>query len=128
MRLLALFLLAPALLTGCAEPDSPAAPRASFTVRGLYLGPAYDGTVAVISHEEIPGFMDAMQMPFRVEDAVRLDSLSEGDKIRFHLADRGRGYRIDSIRLLPPDTPLVLAGDTTDAAAPDTSSTPAPTD
>ncbi len=95
-----------AVFAGCAEP--PDETSVSFTVRGQYLGPAYDGAVAVISHEAIPGFMEAMQMPFRIEESVSLDSLREGDKIRFLLADRGNGYRIDSIRVLPPDTPLTL--------------------
>lgn len=122
MRRLLLFLLAGSLIVGCAErPAETDETGVSFTVRGLYIGTAYDSAAAVVSHEAIPGFMDAMRMPLRVDDPALLRGLSEGDKIRFHLADRGEGYRIDHIDLLPPDTPLVLAEYGADAVPPEAS-------
>ncbi len=119
MRLLSLLPLVCLLAAGCserpgsAEPgqdaDLPGDPSASFTVRGLYLGAAYGGAAAVVSHEAIPGFMDAMRMPIRVADPAELAGLSEGDKIQFRLADEGSGYRIHRIERLPPETALELA-------------------
>ncbi len=38
-----------------------------------------------ISHEAIPGYMDAMAMPFRVRDAAALDGLVPGIKVQFTL-------------------------------------------
>ena len=42
-----------------------------------------------IKHETIPGFMDAMTMPFEVKDSTLLRGIQEGDSIafRFTVAD-----------------------------------------
>ncbi len=130
---------------GCAEPDvestlppppiepgaTPDAPPDSlalgFTVRGVYIGIAYDSAAAVVDHEAIPGFMGAMRMPIRVADRAMLRGLRAGDKIRFRLYDEGDGYVIQSLSPLPPETPLVLA-DTAEAAVPEEDSVPASAD
>ena len=103
------------LLAACADEPEPAAADA-YAVRGLYLGAAFDSAAAVVSHEAIPGFMDAMRMQLRVRDRAELRGLRAGDKIRFTLADDGSGYTIGDIATLPPDTPLALA-DTLDGAS-----------
>ena len=40
---------------------------------------------ATISHEAIPGFMDAMTMPYPVKDDAELRKLSPGDQIKADL-------------------------------------------
>ena len=45
---------------------------------------AADNTV-VIQHEAIPGYMEAMTMPFTVKNARDLDGLQPGDKVSFRL-------------------------------------------
>lgn len=42
------------------------------------------GTITV-AHDEIPGFMPAMQMPFPVERPELLEGLRMGDRVDFHL-------------------------------------------
>lgn len=103
-----LLALAAGLLAACSEAPEPAAPEA-YTVRGLYLGTAFDSAAVVVSHEAIPGVMEAMRMRLRVRDRAELRGLRAGDKIRFTLADDGSGYAIEAIVKLPPDTPLALA-------------------
>lgn len=107
-----LVLAAAGLLAACADEPAPDA----FTVRGVYLGPAFDSAAAVVDHEAVPGVMDAMRMQLRVADRAELRGLRAGDKIRFTLADDGRGYAISDLTKLPPDTPPALA-DTLGAAA-----------
>ena len=122
------------LLTGCADEPAPPPPAGSDTepatdamprpveVRGLYLGPAYDSAAAVVSHEAIPGLMNAMRMQLRVADRAELRGLREGDKIRFTLSDPdGNGYRMSAIETLPPDAPLDLADFGPDAVPPEAS-------
>ena len=57
----------------------------SFVARGLVreLSPA-DNTVT-IQHGAIPGFMDAMTMPFRVKEVGELKGLHPGDEVSFRL-------------------------------------------
>ncbi len=47
----------------------------------------------VISHESIPGYMDAMVMPFRVKDPASLNGLVPGVKVEFTLVvDKGLSW------------------------------------
>ena len=39
----------------------------------------------VINHEDVPHFMAAMTMPFRVKDAAMLTNSAVGDQITFQL-------------------------------------------
>jgi len=111
---LACAVFAAGLLVACADDPAPAATD-TYSVRGLYLGTAFDSAAAVVSHEAIPGFMDAMRMQLRVRDRSELRGLRAGDKIRFTLASEGSGYTMRAVDKLPPDTPLDLA-DMLDAA------------
>lgn len=100
--------LAVSLLVGCASEDASPAASETYTLRGLYLGSAFDSAAAVVSHEAIPGVMDAMRMQLRVRDRAEVRGLRAGDKIRFTLTDDGRGFAMSDIAKLPPDTPLDL--------------------
>ncbi len=99
-----LFLLA--LLTGCGS-DAPAV-VATYDVRGVYVGPQYNGEAAVIQHEAIPGFMEAMQMTFRLADAASLAEVPVGAKIRFELVVTETSSFIQNIQPLPDSTVLDL--------------------
>lgn len=46
-----------------------------------------------VSHRAIPGYMEAMAMPFRVAKAAELDGLTPGSRIEFRLnVGRGRSF------------------------------------
>lgn len=62
-----------------------ARPVQRFSVTGLVLSvDAQHGTV-LVSHDKIPGYMDAMTMPYRVDKPRVLDSLKPGARIDFTL-------------------------------------------
>ena len=93
------------------EPETPQtpgavetrAPEAEPVVYEDY--PTYDGVGVVklvtpgveriiVDHEEIPGFMRAMTMPFLVEDLSLLEGIEPGDSVSFHLERKGQYYKI----------------------------------
>src|SRR5271163_167510 len=85
-RLFGLVCLA-ALLAGCNRKGSqPAVPTQVFDVKGVIKELEPDGKTAVIRHEAIPGYMQAMTMPFEVRDTNLLRGLKAGDSISFKLA------------------------------------------
>ncbi len=67
--------------------------------------------MVTVSHEAIPGFMDAMAMRFAVRDRDRLAEVHPGDRISFRLRVRPSATWIDRLRLLsaaPADAGLTL--------------------
>ncbi len=86
-------------LAGCggdrpAEPASePAVETADeatvYRVRGVVRKIVDGGAMAVIDHEEIPGYMAAMSMPFHPREPALFASLEPGQRIEFdyHVAD-----------------------------------------
>jgi protein SCO1/2 len=81
--------LLPLLVISCHAPASrEARPRPSpqvFTVKGVVREIKPDGRTAVIRHEEIPGYMEAMTMPFRARGTNELSAVKPGDEITFRL-------------------------------------------
>ncbi|MGC8642364.1 MAG: SCO family protein [Isosphaeraceae bacterium] len=68
-----------------------------------------------IHHQAIPGFMEAMTMPFHLEDAAVLDDLRQGDEVEGKLrVEREKGevtdYRLHDLTVTKPAlaAPLVL--------------------
>lgn len=65
-------LLAPAIVSA-----------AAFNVTGTVLKVRPEALSVVIAHDDIPGFMPAMTMPFNVQDVAELEGLEPGSKVRF---------------------------------------------
>ncbi len=87
LKILALLaLLAAAALTVDAE-------ERVFTVRGVVRGAFEDGAI-LIQHDQIPGFMPAMTMPF-FTDAAEVEGLKPGDTVvfEFRVGERSRAIR-----------------------------------
>ena len=96
-----------ALLGGCAaEPEAK-----TMRVRGLYVGQQFEGLVAVIHHEDIPGVMGPMQMSFKLDEPAELADIPRGSAIAFDLVMQGDDWRIRRIELLPDTTRLQLEAD-----------------
>ena len=80
-------------ITGCGPKFEKAEP---ITDERVYKGGAgiiteiiADGNMAIVQHDEIPGFMMAMTMPFGLrEDSIR-DAVSVGDSIAFDVSFDG---------------------------------------
>lgn len=77
--------------------------------RGVIEAIDVDGARLTIAHEEMPDFMDAMTMPFEVDDSAEIEGLSVGDKIAFELVMATTKSFIRDIQQLPADTELTLA-------------------
>lgn len=80
----------PADKTPAAEPAKSAATPAStnlqiFQVTGIVQKLETNGTTVVIKHEEIPGYMAKMTMPFEVKDTNELRDVFPGDHVSFRM-------------------------------------------
>lgn len=103
----ALCLLGVCLLAACTERHD---------ARGLVLKVERGTATVTVSHEPIPGFMDAMVMPFAASRPGELKDVQPGDRIQFRL-NVGRGSTtIDRIRLLSA-APANAGGPTAGAPA-----------
>jgi protein SCO1/2 len=86
-RLLAFFLFAVIGLAGChsgQKPPSQPATSQNFKVyhlRGKVVSTDAAKGEVTLNHEAIPGFMDAMTMPYKLKDASILSELHPGDVI-----------------------------------------------
>src|SRR4051812_22543975 len=54
------------------------------------------GKSITLDHNDIPGVMDAMAMPYKVDDAGIMSGLAVGDSVVFTLQDRGEGNYVVS--------------------------------
>lgn len=62
--------------------SAPTAPTA-YSVTGIVT--KLDGRVVTIRHQEIPGYMEAMTMPFEVKDTNELTGLIPGEEVTFKM-------------------------------------------
>lgn len=80
------FLLAALILTfGCNKSSSPAsssqASAKRYHLKGKVVSVDKRANMVNVDSEAIPGFMDAMTMPYTVKPADELDKLAAGDAI-----------------------------------------------
>src|SRR6267378_4321680 len=69
-----------------------------FEVKGVVISVKPKEKSIEIKHEEIPGYMPAMTMPFDVKDTKELAGLAEGDSISFRMLVTDTEGWIDQIR------------------------------
>lgn len=103
-RIWAALLLMVAVFAGCAGEKGQ-----TYEVRGIYIGPDFQGEAIKVDHEAIPGYMDAMEMSFKLRDRDMLTPIKPGDKIRFTLLVSDGSSTVQDIEKLPDDTPLKLS-------------------
>ena len=75
-------LTAPLLFVACSQPRKPEAPIKRYPLRGEVKRLEPERMVAVIRHEAIEGWMEAMTMEFPVRDKAEFAKLREGEHIR----------------------------------------------
>jgi protein SCO1/2 len=84
-----------AFLIGCsAAPDESRAQR--FELRGKIVSFNKAQQQVVIQHEEIPGFMEAMTMPFTLREDSAFDVMREGDAIQATLVVDDERTRLEN--------------------------------
>ena len=82
----------------------------TYDVRGQIVGFGGDSTTVFIAHEDIPGLMPAMTMPFRVRALHDLDGLSLFQPVEFVLHLNAGESWIASLQRLPDSTTLRVEG------------------
>jgi protein SCO1/2 len=69
-----------------------------YDTRGVVRGFAPDRSTIEIQHENIPGFMPSMTMPFVARDRKELADLKAGDAISFRMAVTKRDFWIENVK------------------------------
>lgn len=69
--------------------DSTRAAPQSWTVRGIVRSIVPKLGAIFLTHESLPGLMDAMTMGFETDNAKLLDGLAPGDAVRFTVRREG---------------------------------------
>ena len=73
--------------SGCGkkQPAAQSTDAREFGVRGIVRGVDAANATLTIEHEDVPGFMPAMTMPFTMKNVNELDGLKLGDGVTFQL-------------------------------------------
>jgi protein SCO1/2 len=95
------------------DPDSSEAAR-SYETRGTIKGFSPDREIVEIQHEDIPGFMPSMTMPFTVRNRKELSDRKIGEAISFRMTVTMKDLVLDQVKPIDPEA-LRLP---TDTAAP----------
>ena len=83
------------------EAEAPAAETHRYELRGKVLQlRAGETNAAVIEHEEIVDFMDAMTMTFPVKDAAEFAKLHEDDYIHADVVSNDDEFYIENIEVV----------------------------
>jgi len=78
-----------ALLPAVACRPRVSGPGTRYPIKGKVVGVDKRGSTVTIAHEDIPGYMEAMTMPFNLKDRRVLDQLAEGDHLQATLVVAG---------------------------------------
>jgi protein SCO1/2 len=88
-------------LAGC-DRSKPADSSARFyQVRGIVRAFAPDRNTVSVEHENIPGIMPSMTMPFSVRDQKDIAGLKIGDAISFRMTITDKDLFIDQVKEIP---------------------------
>ncbi len=93
IKTVSLALLGSLVLTGCSAPPD----LAEHEVIGVIAEIPEDRETIVLSHEAIPGYMEAMVMRFSVSTPDLLDGVGPGNEVRFRLLTDGKAAVIKGI-------------------------------
>jgi protein SCO1/2 len=106
-------------LLGCGRSTSSGEKTDHYNTRGVVRGFSPDGSAIEIQHENVPGFMPSMTMPFVARDRREIADLKAGEAISFRLNVTQKDFWIDSVKRIrrdevnvaePKQTSLVSAG------------------
>ena len=88
----------PALLASCSRESAPSKPVQRYSLHGEVVRLVPSSHTAVIKHEKIDGWMEAMTMEFPVRDKAEFAKLSEGKRIRATVLVQDLDYWLEDIR------------------------------
>ncbi len=100
------------------NPPSPVGPvtTTDYTLKGVVRSVAPETGRVLIAHEKIPGFMNAMTMPFQPADESILGTLHPGDRVEgiLHVEKQDgavRDYQLRDLKVTKPAPPRTLSID-----------------
>jgi protein SCO1/2 len=97
--LLATVLFVPfVLLLGCNRAPNPDKTTQHYETRGIVRGFSPDRSTIEIQHENIPGFMPSMTMPFVARDSKEIADLKTGDAISFRMSVTQKDFWIANVK------------------------------
>ncbi|MEX0599718.1 MAG: copper-binding protein [Rhodothermales bacterium] len=79
-------------------PETEEPSERHYEVTGVLRSITPSGSHIVVEHDEIPGFMHAMTMPFAVSDTASVGGIDVDDRIRFTLVVSSSGVVAHSVR------------------------------
>ena len=89
------------LLFGCSKQQEVK----HYELHGRIISVDKLGHQLIIDHDAIPGFMEAMTMPYVVSDNAMLDQAGAGDEIKADLAVQGEHIAIDKLDVVKKSAP-----------------------
>jgi protein SCO1/2 len=105
-------------LLGCGRSTNSDEQAEHYDTRGVVRGFSPDRSTIEIQHEDIPGFMPSMTMPFVARDPKQIADLKNGDAISFRMAVTKKDFWIENVKKIrredvtfaePKQTPPVSA-------------------
>lgn len=116
-RTLVLVLLLASLAPACRR-DQPHGGDRRYPIRGKVVEVDVAGRSVTLAHEEIPGFMPAMTMPFVVleREQALLSTMAAGDTLSAELVVADSRYWLEQVVVTKPAVPLAPAGSPSPAA------------
>ena len=80
------------------KPSSVAiVPEQRYQFKGKIISIERDARQVTVEHEEIPGYMGAMTMPFPLSDEKVLNKLKKDDRIQATLVVDAKGWRLENV-------------------------------
>jgi protein SCO1 len=88
-------------LLGCWRSTNSDERAEHYDTRGVVRGFSPDRSTIEIQHENIPGFMPSMTMPFVALDPKEIAGLKSGDAILFRMTVTQKDFWIDNVKKIP---------------------------
>lgn len=85
-------------LLGCGRSTNSEHATTRYDTRGVVRGFSPDRLTIEIQHENIPGFMPSMTMPFVARDPKQIADLKVGDAIAFRMAVTQKDFWIEDVK------------------------------
>src|SRR5512143_552746 len=85
-------------LLGCGRSTNSEQATTRYDTRGVVRGFSPDRLTIEIQHENIPGFMPSMTMPFVARDPKQIADLKVGDAIAFRMAVTQKDFWIEDVK------------------------------
>jgi protein SCO1/2 len=85
---------------GCGRSRTPDGGAEHYDTRGVVRGFSPDRSTIEIQHENIPGFMPSMTMPFVARDPKQIAGLKTGDSISFRMVITKKDFWIENVKTI----------------------------